>query len=74
MVNAFNHTENALFAKLELIKAYEAQRPVWEDSKDHPSLVVSHQIMTAALSSIWSLLGVFNQTQAMEKLRGLVGK
>lgn len=58
----------ALLAK---IKGYEQLRPIW--AQGHTSEAVAAQVHGAALSQIWDLLGVDNQTDAMANLRELLG-
>lgn len=58
-------------AKLqERIAALEALRPHW--AQGYTSDGVAAQVTTAALNGLWGLLGVKNQTEAMDKLRALV--
>ena len=54
-------------AKLETV---EALRPHW--AQGYSSDGVAAQTMSAALSQLWGLLGVSNQTDAMDTLRKLV--
>lgn len=52
------------------IAMLEALRPFW--AKGYSSDSVAAQASTGALSEIWRILGVSDQTQAMQKLRELV--
>lgn len=52
------------------IEMLEQLRPHW--AQGHTSDSMAAQASTAALSSIWQLLGVDNQTAAMEKLRRVI--
>ncbi|NTF69398.1 hypothetical protein [Rhizobium rhizogenes] len=52
------------------IEALESMRPHW--AKGYSSDGIAAQVTAAALSTIWKLLGVDNQTAAMEKLRDLI--
>lgn len=53
----------------EAIEVLEAMRPHW--AKGYSSDSVAAQVSHAALSDIWKLLGVDNQTQAMLRLEEL---
>lgn len=48
----------------------EQMRPVW--AQGYTSDSEAAQASSNALSELWGLLGVDNQTAAMEKLRGLL--
>lgn len=50
--------------------ALEAMRPMW--AQGWTSDGQAAQASAAALSELWQLLGVDNQTDAMEKLQGLL--
>ncbi len=49
----------------------ERLRPLW--AQGYSSDSVAAQATSAALTQIWGVLGVSNQTQAMERLRELTG-
>ncbi|AEY69724.1 hypothetical protein V19_55 [Brucella phage V_19] len=51
------------------IESLQSMRPHW--AKGYTSDSMAAQGQTAALSQIWSYLGVDNQTDAMQKLREL---
>jgi hypothetical protein len=51
--------------------ALEALRPVWAQGRSSDSAAA--QASSAALAEIWEVLGVADQTAAMEKLRELKG-
>lgn len=54
------------------ISALEALRPQW--AQGYTSDSIAAQSSSAALSSIWALLGASNQTECMIKLRELTGE
>jgi hypothetical protein len=55
----------------EKIAALEKLRPVW--AQGHTSDSVAAQVSSGALASIWSVLGVSNQTDCMAALKRLIG-
>lgn len=55
---------------LAKIEALESMRPHW--AQGYSSDGIAAQVTAGALSQIWKLLGVDNQTAAMQKLRELV--
>lgn len=57
---------------LAAIEGLEAMRPHW--AKGYSSDGIAAQVTCAALNQIWSLLGVDNQTAAMQRLRELVSQ
>lgn len=64
-----------LAGKLDALKqevtVLESLRPHWAQGYTSDSLAAQSSI--AALSQVWDLLGVDNQTAAMQKLRDLLG-
>lgn len=52
------------------VAAAELLRPFWANGYTSDSIAA--QSMSCALAEIWKILGVSNQTEAMEKLRNLV--
>ena len=52
------------------VAALESMRPQWANGYTSDSMVA--QASTSALQSIWDLLGVTNQTQAMQTIRFLM--
>lgn len=54
------------------VAAAELLRPFW--AKGYTSDSIAAQSMSCALAEIWKILGVSNQTEAMEKLRNLVAQ
>lgn len=63
--------KNLHIARLEdTIRALESLRPVWAMGFTDDG--VAAQTTAAALASIWDVLKVDNQTQAMEKVKGLM--
>jgi len=54
------------------IEVLEQLRPVW--AKGHSSDSVAAQVSYSALTEIWKILGVTNQTEAIQKLEKLVEK
>jgi hypothetical protein len=52
------------------VAAIEQLRPQWAQGYTSDSMAA--QASTAALSQVWTLLGVDNQTDAMQKLRNIV--
>lgn len=54
----------------ERVRALEALRPVW--AMGHTSDSIAAQVNAAALSDIWAMLGVSNQSAAMDVLRALL--
>ncbi|RWN51466.1 MAG: hypothetical protein EOS04_24505 [Mesorhizobium sp.] len=53
------------------IDSLEKDRPHW--ARGYTSDGVAAQVMMVALNGLWDLLGASNQTEAMGKLRELVG-
>jgi hypothetical protein len=53
---------------LNRVESLESLSPVWR-TFSHSNRDVAHQLADAALASIWKILDVKQQTQAMEKLR-----
>ena len=52
-----------------IIAVLESARPHW--AKGYSSDGVAAQVSTAALSTLWEMLGVSNQTEAVIKLRNI---
>lgn len=53
------------------VEALESKRPLW--AKGFSSDSVTAQIFADALIELWGLLGVYNQTGAVEKLKRIRG-
>lgn len=62
----------ARFERDEAKRLLEQMRPVWAQGFSTDSEAA--QAATNAMSEMWAILGVDNQTAAMERLRRLTGK
>jgi len=70
---AVREKEAAEITKLERrISALEQLRPVW--AKGYSSDGEAAQITSSALSQLWEMLGVSNQTDAVKKLKSLLAQ
>lgn len=68
--NAEPEESSEVISLREQVEVLQSMRPHW--AKGYSSDSMAAQGQTAALSQIWSLLGVSDQTACMEKLRSLV--
>ncbi|TIL38566.1 hypothetical protein [Mesorhizobium sp.] len=63
--------KSALHHAEQSVESLERLRPHWAQGYSSDSMAA--QATTTALSSVWTLLGVNNQTAAMARIRDLLG-
>lgn len=69
MESEIDRLKSDLYHAKQSVEALESLRPHW--AKGYSSDSMAAQCTTAALAGLWQMLGVDNQTAAMDRLRKL---